>query len=294
MRRSLVHEARAVGYEGGKGEVETCVASEDAEGALDVAIDGSGLGDDLGDAVGGGEVLHVAEAVGREGLDVEGVLVDEGGELVGVLEEEDEEGGVVALAVDSVIGDEHLVVDVVACGGGEVVAYGVGGGGGAIDHEWVEAEEVVGIDGVDSVVLVEEGVIDHAAVAMGDGEAVAVLVAWVVVDGEADGEDVEDGIDTEGLDVGDAGFEGHACVCGDVVVAALDADGYAVVFLHDVVEEVAAVAHAVGTVVAAVDADNNVGLRHGMDVAGVEEEAAVGVIDEELLVGRGDAVEDKL
>ena len=55
-----------------------------------------------------------------------------------------------------------------------------------------------------------------------------------------------------------------------------------VIFLRDIVEEIVATVDTGGLVLAAVDKDRYVGIRDGVVVAGVEEEVAIGEVDEEL------------
>ena len=96
---------RAAG-EGDEGEGAAGVGGKDADGAVDIAVDRRRLGEELQHGGGVGDVVEVAVAFGADGLDVEGVLVDVGDDLVGVAQADEGERGVVVLAVDIVVGSK--------------------------------------------------------------------------------------------------------------------------------------------------------------------------------------------
>lgn len=173
--------------------------------------------------------------------------MDVGHHLVGVGEAYDRQGGVVVLAVDVVVGCEQLVE-------GRKARHREVGRDERVDERLVVAEEEGGVGGVDGVVSLEIVAVAAAAVALPQGDAVVVLAVGVVVDVEVDNQQVEgSGVVGEGHGLADARHAWHGGVCGDGVVACVNAYGEAVLFLHGVVEEVSAAVDCGGTVVVAVD-----------------------------------------
>ena len=93
------------------------------------------------------------------------------------------------------------------------------------------------------------------------------------------------GVTGEGHRRGDVGHTGYRGVGGDDVVAGLNVDGQAVVFLQGVVEEEVPEAVCCGMVVVAVDTDYHVHVVDRLVVVGVKKEVGVGEVDEQLFAG---------
>ena len=205
--------------------------------------------------------------------------------FVGVAQLHDVEGGVVPFAVKGLVVGEELGEDVGAenagCGAREevVVLAGECGECGVAAHE--HGSE----NGVDGVVDFAVGAVAAAAVALSYGDAVVVVVVGMVVDVEVDDAETEGGRGVEDEGCGDVGFAGDVGAGGDGVVVGNDAYGEVVVFLEGIVEEVVATVGVGRADGVAVDVDGHVDVVDGVVVAGVEEEVAIGEVDEELFVG---------
>ena len=279
------HAGDGVGVEG---EAALGAAGEDAQGSLDVAVGLALFGEEAGHAVLRQGRDEVAEAGRRYRLDVNEILVLEGGHFVGVDQLHDEQGDGVLLSVDFPV-EEHQA-------GVEVAAQGyVGADVGGCNFLVVRHKEIGGLHGVDGVVGGGPFVVAHTAVALGDDHVVVFVAPCVVAEGEVGQDEVERGAG-KGYrrEAVDGWVERHVGLCVHRLTGGLDADFQTVVFLQGVVEEVFAVRDGVHRDGLAVDKEAHADVGDGLVEVVVEEEACVGEVHEGLAAGGGHGVEHQL